>query len=137
MRSRRNGLRGDEMPYMILYTDSIEAGIDIIGLIEEIKWSENDLDAPNAGRTLDGLMHRGKVTSKHRADIKLLPEKASTINPVLAIVRNEYFYCNTDLVPDGPLTMEMYNSVRSGGIMIVNTDRVIIHKDVAFNIIER
>lgn len=122
---------------MILYTDAVESGVDIIGLIEEIKWSENDLDAPNSGRTLDGLMHRGKTTSKHRADIKLIPETASAINPALSVIRNEYFYCYTDLLPEGELTMQMYNSARSGGVMIVNTDGVIVHKDVAFNIIER
>ena len=127
------------MPYMILYTTSRESGIDIAPLIEEIKWSENDLDSPNAGRTLDGLMHRGKVTSKRRADIKLMPEKASVINPVLQIIRNEYFMCETDLAPSdgGVLYMTMYNSTRSGSIQIVNTDGVIMHKDVAFNIIER
>lgn len=125
------------MPYMRLYVGNMS--IDIAPLIEEIKWSENDLDSSNAGRTLDGLMHRGKVTSKRRADIKLLPLKASEINPVLKILRNEYFYCETDLAPsdEGALTMEMYNSTRSGGILIVNTDNVIIHKDVSFNIIQR
>lgn len=114
------------------------ATIDIAPLIEEIKWSENDLDSPKAGRTLDGLMHRGKVTSKRRADIKLINSSASTINPILVILRKEYFYCDTDLVPaEGPLLMQMYNSTRSGGIQIVNTDNVVMHKDVSFNIIER
>jgi len=126
------------MPYMRLYASSPNASIDIAPIIEEIKWSENDLDGPNAGRTLDGKMHRDKVTSKRRADIKLMPVAASVVNPVLIILRNTYFYCQTDLVPaNGPVTMEMYNSTRSGGIQIVNTDKVVVHKDVAFNIIER
>ena len=125
------------MPYMNIYATGT-ATIDIAPLIEEIKWSENDLDSPKAGRTLDGLMHRGKVTSKRRADIKLINSSASTINPILVILRKEYFYCDTDLVPaEGPLLMQMYNSTRSGGIQIVNTNNVIMHKDVSFNIIER
>lgn len=126
------------MPYMTLFTTVVGDGIDIAPYIEEVKWSENDLDSPNSGRTLDGLMHRGKVTSKRRADIKLLPIKASQVNPILSILRNEYFYCETDLAPaDNVLTMQMYNSSRSGGVLIVNTDGVIVHKDVSFNIIER
>lgn len=125
------------MPYMNIYATGTET-IDIAPLIEEIKWSENDLDSPKAGRTLDGLMHRGKVTSKRRADIKLINSKASTINPILVILRKEYFYCSTDLVPaEGPVLMQMYNSTRSGGIQIVTTDNVVMHKEVSFNIIER
>jgi len=126
------------MPYLTLYTSTPNDGIDIAPLIEEIKWSENDLDSPNSGRTLDGLMHRGKVTSKRRADIKLTTKSASEISPVLAILRNEYFYCVTDLAPGTEgVAMQMYNSTRSGGIQIINTDNVVMHKDVSFNIIQR
>lgn len=125
------------MPYMKLYYGSQEA--QIAPLIEEIKWSENDLDSPNSGRTLDGKMHRGKVTSKRKAEIKLLPAKAADINVILVVLRNQYFYVDTDLVPaDSDLYhVQFYNSTRSGGIQIVTTDGQIKHKDVSFNIIER
>lgn len=121
------------MPYLRLN------GLDIIKDIEEIKWSENDLDAPNSGRSLDGMMQRGKVASKRRADIKLRDQKAQRANLILSILRNQYFICETDLAPsDGSgLVMQMYNSTRSGSVRIVNTDGKIVHKDIAFNIIER
>lgn len=121
------------MPYLMLN------GLDITEDIEEIKWSENDLDAPNSGRTLNGLMERGKVTSKRRADIKLRDLKAVRANQILSVLRNQYFICQTDLAPaDGTdLIMQMYNSTRSGSVRIVNTDGKIIHKDISFNIIER
>ena len=121
------------MPYLRL------DGLDITEYIEEIKWSENDLDAPNSGRTLDGLMQRGKVSSKRKAEIKLIDMKAEKANQILSILRNQYFICQTDLAPsDGNgLTMQMYNSTRSGGVRIVNTDGKIIHRDISFNIIER
>lgn len=113
--------------------------LDITADIEEIKWSENDLDSPNAGRTLDGLMRRGKVTSKRRADIKLLDVKTERANQILKVLRNQYFTCTTDLAPsdDGELVMEMYNSTRSGSVRIVNTDGKTVHKEISFNIIER
>ncbi len=124
------------MPYLTIASDYSTA--DITSYIAEINWSENDLDSPKAGRTLDGKMHRGKVTSKHRADIKLMPIKAEDLEPILRILRFEYFECETDLIPgSAALTMEMYNSKRSGGILIVDTEGVVRHKDVAFNIIER
>ena len=124
------------MPYLKL--SSQNTTVDITRCIETISWSENDLDSPDAGRTLDGKMHRGKVTSKNRADIKLLPLKAEVLGPILQVLRFEYFTCETDLMPGyGVISMEMYNSKRSGGILIVDTEGKIRHKDVAFNIIER
>ena len=125
------------MPYMRIYRSG-SAKLNIAPLFEAIKWSENDLDSPNAGRTLDGKMHRGKVTSKWRADIKFIPCKASVLNSIFAILRNEYFYCETDLAPSGGSeTMQMYNSTRSAGIQIINTDNVVMYQDAAANIIER
>ena len=114
-------------------------GLDIINDIEEIKWSENDLDAPNSGRTLDGMMQRGKITSKRRADIKLRNIRAQRANQILAIIRNQYFTCETDLPPsdEGSLSMQMYNSTRSGGVKIIDTDGRIIHGGISFNLIQR
>ena len=113
-------------------------GLDITRYIEDIKWSDNDLDGPGAGRTLDSVMHRAKIASKHRADVKLVPLKAEVVVPVLRVLKNQYFTCETDLIPDaiGTQTMEMYNSTRTGNASI-KTDGTIIHKDVSFNIIER
>lgn len=134
------------MPYLQLYVDNIANAVDIVSLIEEMKWSENDLDSPNSGRDLQATMYRGKVASKRRCDIKLMPCRASVLNEIFPIIRHEYFYCYTDLVPaEGPLLMQMYNSTRSGGIAIITSDlegdqvvhNVIKHKDVSFNIIER
>lgn len=121
------------MPYLTIN------GNDIKQYIEDIKWSDNDLDGPGAGRTLDGVMHRDKVTSKHRADIKLVPVEASVAQPILSVLKNQYFICQTDLMADYPsgLTMEMYNSARSGSVSIVTTDGKVKHKDISFNIIER
>ena len=125
-----------DTPYLILSSGS--TSVDIISYIEEIKWSENDLDSPDAGRTLDGLMHRGKVTSKRRADIKLIPVKTSVVNAIFPIIRHQYFTCETNIVPaDSDLTMQMYNSTRSGGVAIITTDNEVKHKDVSFNIIQR
>lgn len=121
------------MPYLRLNN------LDITRWVEEIKWSDNDLDGPKAGRTLDTIMHRYKLGSKHRADIKLVPMKSQDITPVMSVLKNQYFTCETDLIPDYPdgISMEMYNSTRSGNVSIVSTDGKIMHKDVSFNIIER
>jgi hypothetical protein len=35
-----------------------------------LTFSRNDVDAPDAGRTMDGLMHRGRVASKEKMEVK-------------------------------------------------------------------
>lgn len=122
------------MPYMRLN------GVDITQYIDQsgLSLSENDLDAPNSGRTLDGKMHRGKVTSKVRADIKLKPVFAETLNLILPIIRSQYFKCETDFFPGKEgVEMEMYNSTRKYGVNRVNTDGKSQYEGVSFNIIER
>ena len=47
-----------------------------------LKWSRNDVEASDAGRTQDGLMHRSRVGLKIRLDCKcrpLLLEEAKTV----------------------------------------------------------
>lgn len=75
------------------------AGTDITKYIkyQGVTFSRNDVEAPNAGRDMRGLMHRGRVAIKERMDIQtvqltkaqakilhdlLLPESFSvTVNP--------------------------------------------------------
>jgi hypothetical protein len=35
-----------------------------------LNFSRNDVDAPDAGRSMDGLMHRGRVASKEKMNIQ-------------------------------------------------------------------
>ena len=113
-------------------------GVNIINYIESYTSSENDLDAPNSGRTLDGVMHRGKVSSKIKIEIKLVPVEASVLNRIFPLLRNEYISCETNLIPGyGNLSMSMYNSTRKTGIAIITTDGKVMHRDASFNIIQR
>jgi hypothetical protein len=56
---------------MILEVD----GVDILPMVqyEGYTVSREDLDGPNAGRTLDGVMHRDYVTSKLNIELQLRP----------------------------------------------------------------
>ena len=38
-----------------------------------ITFSRNDVEAPDAGRTLDGIMHRSRVAIKEKIKIKTVP----------------------------------------------------------------
>lgn len=39
-------------------------------LEKSIKWSRNDLDSDDAGRTLDGVMHRSRVAIKRKIEVQ-------------------------------------------------------------------
>lgn len=122
------------MPYMKINGRDITRYI----LQNGIQLSENDLDSPKAGRTLDALMHRGKVAEKNRADIKLVYTKKVVLDWLIPLLRSEYFTCETDLFPgQGNLTMEMYNSTRKYGAALIDEDGITWYKDASFNIIQR
>ena len=121
------------MPYLRIN------GVDFTHYIAQggFNLSENDLDSPKSGRTLDAVMHRGKVAEKKRADIKLVPVKKAIMDRLMPILRNQYITVETDLFPGSPVTMEMYNSTRKYGIAVIDTDNVPWYTDGSFNIIQR
>lgn len=47
---------------------------DYSGKIERkgVSWERNDLDGDDAGRTMDGIMHRAKVDTKRKLGYKLM-----------------------------------------------------------------
>lgn len=122
------------MPYMRLNGRDITKYIAADGFT----LSENDLDSPKSGRTLDGMMQRGKTAEKKKAEIKLVPVKKEVIDWLMPIIRNQYFTCNTDMFAGrGGETLEMYNSTRKYGMAIIDTDGDMWYTNVSFNIIQR
>lgn len=67
-------------------------GVDMTPFISRkgLKWKRNDLDGENAGRTLDGVMHRDRVGSKVRLDITCLPLSSENAAVVLHAIYPEY-----------------------------------------------
>ena len=49
-------------------------GVDYAKYIEKngLRWSRNDLDDAEAGRTLDGVMHRRRVAIKRKLSVRLI-----------------------------------------------------------------
>ena len=45
--------------------------VDVVPFIAfgGLKWSRNDIDSPDTGRALNGLMYRGRVATKIRLDV--------------------------------------------------------------------
>ena len=67
-------------------------GIDILPYVEQrgVKWTRNDVDGSNAGRTMDGTMYRERIASKVRLDITCLPLSSEDAATVLNAIYPEY-----------------------------------------------
>lgn len=69
-------------------------GVDITPYIafSGIKWSRNDVDGPNAGRTMTAEMVRDRIATKYRWDITCRPLKAEEQATLLQLIQPEYVW---------------------------------------------
>lgn len=67
-------------------------GVDFMPFIAKqgVKWQRSDIDASNSGRTMDGVMYRGRVSTKIRLDITCRPLTATEAMTVLNTILPEY-----------------------------------------------
>lgn len=67
-------------------------GVDITPYIayQGVQWSRNDVDGPNAGRTMNGLMIRDRVATKIRLDITCRPLKTDELRTLLNLIYPEF-----------------------------------------------
>ena len=54
------------------------------------KWQRNDVDGPDAGRTMDAVMHRDRVATKIRLDVSCRPLLTQEASAVLTAIMPEY-----------------------------------------------
>lgn len=87
-------------------------GVDITPYIafKGVKWTRSDIDSPDTGRTMDGTMHRGRVTSKRRLDITCKPLTDSQASIVLNAIYPEYVTVRYTDPQDGVVTKIMYSN---------------------------
>lgn len=101
-----------------------------------LKWSRNDVDSPDTGRTLDGIMHRGRVSTKIRLDITCHPLKANELAIVLNLISPEYIYVRYDDPMYGKVTKHMYSNNNPASYCILKPDGTEYWSDITFPLIE-
>ena len=119
---------------MVLTVD----GINIVPYIafQGLKWARNDIDAPNSGRTLDGIMHRGRVGTKIRLDITCRPLKAEELRTVLNAIYPEYVEVTYDDPMMGRVIKTMYSNNNPASYCILQPDGTEWWSEVSFPLIE-
>lgn len=85
-------------------------GIDLTPYIAYggLKWQRNDIDDPDTGRDMAGLMHRGRVATKIRLDVTCRLLKQNEIAVVLNALLPEYVNVTYDDPMLGRVTKRMY-----------------------------
>ena len=113
--------------------------VDIVPYIafQGLKWQRSDVDASDAGRTMDALMHRVRVGTKIRLDVTCRPlttEEASTvlklIYPVFVTVRY------TDPMEGTEVTKTMYSN-NNPASFLMKKDGKEYWSGITFPLIER
>lgn len=94
-------------------------GVDMLPYLEGggYKVTREDADSPDAGRTMDGTMHRARVTTKFRIDATfkaLYTADAEKVLPALLPEYVEVTYTNPWL--KGNQITTMYNSTGSATV---------------------
>ena len=101
-----------------------------------LKWERSDIDSPDAGRTLDGVMHRGRVATKIRLDITCRPLRLTELNTVLNLILPEYIYVTYDDPMDGRVTRKMYSNNNPASYCILKRDGTEWWNGITFPLIE-
>lgn len=95
---------------MLISTGISIDGTDITNLIayQGVQWKRNDIDGPNAGRTLSGLMVRDRVVTKIRLDITCRQLTLPEVRMLLNLLMPEFVSVTYDDPMDGLVTRTMY-----------------------------
>ena len=114
-------------------------GISLVNYLAEdgIKWTRFDVEAPDTGRTLDGVMHRGRVATKVRLDVTCRPLTSAEASVVLRAILPEYVTVRYIDPQDGSVTRTMYSNNIPTICATVNPDGTALWKDLTFPLIER
>lgn len=116
-------------------------GEDVTTFIAEggYSWERNDIDAPGAGRDMNGTMRRSRVTSKDKLSITCRTLKKSELNMLVYLLKDEIVYVEY-LSPDftdEPRASDFYSSkVTSAVFRFDDFSSEILYDNVKFDLIE-
>lgn len=115
-------------------------GTDITELIayQGVQWKRNDIDGPNAGRTLSGLMIRDRVATKIRLDITCRILNREEVRTLLNLLIPEFVSVTYDDPMDGVVTRTMYaNNNEAKFLRSLDNDSDELWDNVKFPLVER
>lgn len=116
-------------------------GTDITNYIAKqgLKWSRNDVDGPNTGRSItNAYLTRDRIATKIRLDITCRPLKASETKILLNLILPEYVIVTFDDPMEGKIvTKEMYSNNIPATFLMKKDDGTEWWSGITFPLIER
>lgn len=115
-------------------------GVDMVPYIfkKGVKWQRSDIDSSNAGRTMDAVMHRGRVATKIRLDVTCRPLTLAESQIVLNAILPEYVTVTyTDPMAGGTLTKTMYSNNNPATFLVQQRDGTEWWDGIEFPLIEQ
>ena len=88
-------------------------GVDLLSYLAEsgLGWQRNDLDGPNAGRTLTGLLIRDRVAIKATLKVTCRPLTGEQLATILQLIEPEWVSVTyTDPTTNTDVTKTMYSN---------------------------
>lgn len=115
-------------------------GVDITPYIANrgVKWQRSDLDAPNAGRSLDGFLIRYRVGTKIRLDVTCIPLTSEQASVVLTAIMPEWvtvIYTDPQLGRD--VTRTMYSNNNPASFLMRQPDGTEYWDGITFPLMEQ
>lgn len=114
-------------------------GVDIMPFIKYkgIKWTRNDIDSANAGRTLSGLMNRGRVTMKVKLEISCRSLSQTEVQTLFNLIYPEYVTVEYVDPLFGPRSAQFYSNNVPGTFCMLKPDGTGWWDDISFPLVER
>lgn len=117
-------------------------GIDITPYLswDGIKYGTNDLDSEEAGRTLDGEMHRSRVATKIRWDLTTKKLTTAEARMILQLIRPEWVTLTCLDLVEGMRTYQVYSNNHSIELEASGLDEVsgtLLWREFSFPLIEK
>lgn len=114
-------------------------GVDITDWIAEngIKWTRNDLDGPNAGRTLSGLMIRDRVAVKIKLQITCKDLNGTDLRTLLNLIYEPYVQVTYDDPLYGTVTKTMYSNNNAATLGHIDSQQQKRWNSITFPLIEQ
>lgn len=115
--------------------------VDFVPYLKDggFEYSEEDIDADGAGRTLNGLMQRAKICDKKTHKLTCRPLTTAESNTVLqALSSGQYVTVSTNIHPrSGTFSGTMYNSKRTAAVLRLDEDGTAWWTNITFSLIEQ
>ena len=114
-------------------------GVNMLPFLDAkgIQWTKNDIDGPNAGRTMDGRMYRSRVACKAKLELKGRPQSTMDAGTVLKLLRPEYVTVDYTDPMEGQVRKTMYAGTIPATFARLQEDGTVLWEGIAFSLIER